>query len=308
MTLNQDSAGGVSVSAFAIAPAMPVILAPRVRRNGVMGWAGRHPTIALGTLLLAMMVLIATIAPYLWTYDPTALAPARRLRAPSAINWFGTDMLGRDLYSRVIYGSRVSLIVGFAVAILASAVGLCVGLVAGFSRLMDAIVMRFMDGLMSIPPILLAIALMALTRASVENVILAIFIAEIPRVARLVRGVVLSLREQPYVEAAIASGTRVPLIIIRHILPNTLAPLTVQATYICASAMITEAILSFIGAGTPTIVPSWGNIMAEGRALWQLKPSIVFFPAAFLSLTVLAVNLLGDGLRDALDPRMARRL
>jgi len=186
--------------------------------------------------------------------------------------------------------------------------GTFIGLTAGFIRGLDAVIMRAMDGLMSIPPILLAIALMALTRASVQNVIIAISIAEFPRVSRLVRGVVLSLREQPYVEAAIASGTRVPAIIWKHILPNTLAPLMVQATFICASAMITEATLSFIGAGTPPIIPSWGNIMAEGRALWQVKPYIVFFPAIFLSVTVLAVNLLGDGLRDALDPRLAKRL
>jgi peptide/nickel transport system permease protein len=212
------------------------------------------------------------------------------------------------VYSRVLYGTRVSLTVGFSVAICASAIGLTIGLISGFIRVADAIIMRIMDGMMSIPSILLAIALMALTRGSVGNVILAITIAEIPRVSRLVRGVVLSLREQPYVDAAVASGTRTPMIILRHILPNTLAPLMVQATYICASAMITEAILSFIGAGTPPIIPSWGNIMAEGRALWQVKPYIVFFPAVFLSITVLAVNLLGDGLRDALDPRMAKRL
>jgi peptide/nickel transport system permease protein len=173
---------------------------------------------------------------------------------------------------------------------------------------LDAVVMRVMDGLMSIPSVLLAIALMALTKASVGNVIFAITLAEVPRVVRLVRSLVLSLREQPYVEAAIAAGTNLPLILLRHILPNTVAPLLVQGTYICASAMITEAILSFIGAGTPPNVPSWGNIMAEGRALWQVKPFIVFFPAAFLSVTVLAVNLLGDGLRDALDPRMAKGL
>jgi peptide/nickel transport system permease protein len=202
----------------------------------------------------------------------------------------------------------VSLLVGFSVAILASVVGTFIGLVSGFVRKLDAVIMRCMDGLMSIPPILLAIALMALTRGSVGNVILAITLAEVPRVARLARGLVLSLREQPYVEAAIAAGTRVPRIMLRHILPNMLAPLCVQATYICASAMITEAILSFIGAGTPPTVPSWGNIMAEGRALWQVKPFIVFIPAAFLSVTVLAVNLLGDGLRDALDPRIAKRL
>jgi peptide/nickel transport system permease protein len=200
------------------------------------------------------------------------------------------------------------LLVGFSVAFFSSVIGLAIGMVSGFIRWADSIIMRIMDGLMSIPPILLAIALMALTRGSVQNVILAITVAEIPRVSRLVRGVVLSLREQPYVDAAVAAGTRSPRIMLRHILPNTLAPLTVQATYICASAMIIEAILSFIGAGTPPIVPSWGNIMAEGRALWQVKPYIVFFPAVFLSITVLAVNLLGDGLRDALDPRMAKRL
>ena len=273
-----------------------------------MGFVNRHPTIVIGGALVLTMVLIAIFAPYLWTQDPTALAPAKRTRPPSELFWFGTDMLGRDVYSRVLYGSRVSLTVGFSVAFCAGLIGTTIGLISGFTRGIDAIVMRAMDGLMSIPQILLAIALMALTRASVQNVIIAISITESPRVCRLVRGVVLSLREQPYVEAAIASGTRVPVIIWKHILPNTLAPLMVQATFICASAMITEATLSFIGAGTPPIIPSWGNIMAEGRALWQVKPYIVFFPAIFLSITVLAVNLLGDGLRDALDPRLAKRL
>jgi peptide/nickel transport system permease protein len=273
-----------------------------------MGFIVRNPTIVIGGTLLGIMIFIAIFAPYLGTVDPTALAPARRTRPPSAEYWFGTDMLGRDVYSRVMYGARVSLIVGFAVAAVSAAVGTLIGVVSGFVRQLDAIIMRIMDGLMSIPSILLAIALMALTRGSVSNVIIAISIAEIPRVARLVRGVVLYLREQPFVEAAVASGTRMPKIIWRHILPNTLAPLMVLATFICAAAMITEAILSFIGAGTPPIVPSWGNIMAEGRALWQVKPYIVFFPAVFLSITVLAVNLLGDGLRDALDPRLAKRL
>ena len=292
----------------AAAPAMPEILPPVRRRRGLLGFVFRHPTIALGAFLLLCMLVIAVFAPYLATVDPTSLSPARRTRAPSAQYWFGTDMLGRDVYSRVLYGARVSLVVGFAVAALSSAIGLAIGLVSGFVRWTDTIIMRVMDGLMSIPPILLAVALMALTRGSVGNVVVAISVAEIPRVSRLVRGVVLSLREQPYVDGAVASGTRTPMIIWRHILPNTLAPLTVQATYICASAMITEAILSFIGAGTPPIIPSWGNIMADGRALWQVKPYIVFFPAIFLSVTVLAVNLLGDGLRDALDPRMAKRL
>jgi peptide/nickel transport system permease protein len=293
---------------FTAAPSLPDVLPPRRERGRVMLFLYRHPTIAIGGFLLGAILFIAIFAPYLFTVDPTALAPAKRTRPPSALYWFGTDMLGRDIYSRVLYGSRISLIVGFSVAALSSAVGMAIGVCAGFIRLLDAIMMRVMDGLMSIPSILLAIAFMALIGASVENVVIAISIAEIPRVARLVRGVVLSLREQPYVEAAIASGTSVPKIIWRHILPNTLAPIIVQATFICASAMLAEAILSFIGAGTPPTIPSWGNIMAEGRALWQVKPFIVFFPAAFLSVTVLAVNLLGDGLRDALDPRLAKRI
>jgi peptide/nickel transport system permease protein len=298
----------VTAQSHAAAPELPAILPVPKERGRIAGFIYRHPTIFVGGLLVGLMIFIAIFAPYLGTKDPTALAPARRTREPSALYWFGTDMLGRDVYSRVLYGSRVSLLVGFAVAVFASVVGTFIGLLAGFVRVLDAVLMRVMDGLMSIPSLLLAIALMALTRASVQNVIIAIGIAEFPRVSRLVRSVVLSLREQPYVEAAIASGTRVPVIIWKHILPNTFAPLMVQATFICASAMITESILSLIGAGTPPIIPSWGNIMAEGRALWQVKPYIVFFPAIFLSITVLAVNLLGDGLRDALDPRLAKRL
>jgi peptide/nickel transport system permease protein len=293
---------------LAIAQALPDLMLPVKVRRGVTGFLRNNPTVAIGGTLLLALVLIGIFAPYLWTVDPTALAPARRLRPPSADHWFGTDALGRDVYSRVLYGTRVSLTVGLSVALLATLAGLTIGLVSGFVRWADGIVMRIMDGLMSIPPILLAIALMALTRGSVGNVIMAITVAEIPRVSRLVRSVVLSLREQAYVDAAIASGTRAPMIILRHILPNTMAPMLVQATYVCASAMIVESILSFIGAGTPPTIPSWGNIMAEGRALWQVKPYIVFFPAAFLSLTVLAVNLVGDGLRDALDPRMAKSL
>lgn len=263
----------------------------------------RHPTIPLGATVLVAMVAIAILAPLLGTMDPTATSLARRLREPSAQFPFGTDMLGRDLYSRVLYGARISLLVGFSVAIFSSLGGLLLGLIAGFIKRVDVVVMRIMDGLMSIPSMLLAIALMALTKGSVINVIVALTIVEIPRVTRLVRSTVLSLREQPYVEAATAAGASTPRIILRHILPNSLSPLIVQATYICAAAMVTEAVLSFIGAGTPPITPSWGNIMAEGRTLWQLKFYVVLIPAAFLSATVLAVNLLGDGLRDALDPR-----
>ena len=287
---------------------LPDVLPARRARGKVAMFAYRHPSIFAGGLLVSLVVASAIFAPWLGTADPTALAPAKRLRAPSEIYWFGTDMLGRDIYSRVLYGTRVSLQVGVMVALFASVIGMFIGLTSGFIRVLDTVVMRVMDGLMSIPGILLAIALMALTRGSVGNVIIAITITEIPRVARLVRGVVLSLREQPYVEAAVAAGTRVPKIIWKHILPNTLAPITVQATFICASAMITEATLSFIGAGTPPTIPSWGNIMAEGRALWQVKPFIVLFPAVFLSITVLSINLLGDGLRDALDPRMAKKI
>jgi len=292
----------------AAAPALRDILPPAKQRGRIGGFIYRNPTIVIGGALLGIMIFIAIFAPYLGTVDPTAISPIKRLREPSAQYWFGTDMLGRDLFSRVMYGARISLIVGFAVAFVASTIGTVVGVLAGFIRWLDFIVMRIMDGLMSIPSLLLAIALMALFHASVQNVVIAISVGEFPRVSRLIRGIVLSLREQPYVEAAIASGTRLPAIIWRHILPNTLAPLMVNATFICASAMITESILSFIGAGTPPIIPSWGNIMAEGRALWEVKPYVVFFPAVFLCITVLAVNLLGDGLRDALDPRLAKRL
>jgi peptide/nickel transport system permease protein len=268
----------------------------------------RHPTALIGGGILLLMIAIAVLAPWIGTIDPQLVSPAKRLKPPSSAYWFGTDMLGRDVYSRVAYGARVSLVVGLAVALLSTAIGLAIGLVTGYVRRLDAIVMRVMDGLMSIPSVLLAIALMALTKASIGNVIAAITLAEVPRVVRLVRSLVLTLREQPYVEAAIASGTTLPLILVRHILPNIVAPLLVQATYVCGSAMITEAILSFIGAGTPPNIPSWGNIMAEGRSLVQIASYLLIFPGIFLSLTVLAVNLLGDGMRDALDPRLARRM
>ena len=268
----------------------------------------RYPFAVIGAGTLILMGFIAIFAPYLATVDPQAVTPLNRLKPPSWDNWFGTDALGRDVYSRVMYGARVSLTVGVAVAILSTVIGMAIGLITGFVRWLDPIVMRIMDGLMSIPSILLAIALMALTKASIENVILAITLAEVPRVVRLVRSLVLSLREQPYVEAAAASGTPLIKTLLRHILPNIAAPLLVQATYICASAMITEAILSFIGAGTPPNIPSWGNIMAQSRSLFQIAGYLILFPSIFLSATVLAVNYLGDGLRDALDPRLSRRM
>ena len=262
----------------------------------------------VGGVILVVMIVVAILAPLLATADPEAVSPVRRLKPPSSAYWFGTDMLGRDVFSRVVYGARISLFVGLAVAALSTLLGIVIGLVTGYVRWLDAIIMRVMDGLMSIPSVLLAIALMALTKASVGNVIVAITLAEVPRVVRLVRGLVLTLREQTYVEAAIAAGTTLPRILLRHILPNIVAPLLVQGTYVCGSAMITEAILSFIGAGTPPNIPSWGNIMAEGRSLIQIAGYLLLFPGVCLSLTVLAVNLLGDGMRDALDPRLARRM
>jgi peptide/nickel transport system permease protein len=268
----------------------------------------QHPTVAIGGLIVLLLVAAAVLAPWLGTHDPTALSAIHRTRAPSAQFWFGTDLLGRDVYSRVLYGARVSLIVGFTVAALCFVLGTVIGLVAGFVRWVDAIVMRIMDGLMSIPTILLAIALIALTRASLQNVIIAITIAEVPRVVRLVRGVTLTLREQPFVEAAVAAGASQARVILRHVFPNTVAALTVQLTYICGLAILAEASLSFIGAGVPPSIPSWGNIMAEGRSLWQIKPHMIIFPALFLSITILAINMLGDGLRDSIDPRMAKRI
>jgi len=268
----------------------------------------RRAEIVIGGVLLAAMVLLALLTPYLVTGDPRALAPGSRLLPPSAAHWFGTDPLGRDLFVRVLYGARVSLLVGFSVAFLSSLLGCFVGMVSASGKRIDAVVMRIMDGVMSIPAILLAIALMAVTGGSVVNVIIAVTIVEIPRVARLVRGVVLSLREQPYVEAAVAAGTSRARIVVRHLLPGIVGPLIVQATFVWATAMILEAALSFIGAGTPPSTPSWGNIMADGKALWQVRPLMIFIPAAFLSVTLLAINMLGDGLRDVLDPAQPSNL
>jgi peptide/nickel transport system permease protein len=268
----------------------------------------RQPLLIFGAAVIAVMVLAAIAAPYLGTTDPMALNPIGRLHPPSAANWFGTDQFGRDIWTRVVFGSRVSLFVGTVVAILSLSIGLFIGLVAGYLRIVDAIVMRVMDGLMAIPGVLLAIALVSLSGASMTTVIVAITIPEIPRVVRLVRSVVLSVREEPYVEAAIAAGTRLPLLLVRHILPNSIPPLIVQATYICASAMLTEAILSFLGAGTPPEIPSWGNMMAEGRQFFPIAPRIVLLPGVALALTILAVNVLGDGLRDRLDPKIAKRM
>ena len=268
----------------------------------------RNPTLVAGLMLLVLFMSIALLAPVLGTVNPTEFNVMSRLKGPSAEHWFGTDMLGRDVYSRTIYGSRISLIVGLSVSVIATAIGLVIGLLAGYIPVVDSWVMRIMDGLMAIPGILLAIALMALLTPSVQNVVIALVIPQVPRVARLVRGVVLSLREEPFVEAAVALGAGLPRVLFRHIMPNTFAPLTVQATYISAAAVLIEASLSFLGAGTPTEIPSWGNMMAEGKVYLQLAIWIILYPGLFLALTVLAINMVGDGLRDFLDPRMSSRM
>jgi len=270
-------------------------------------WVRRNPTIVIGSAILALFVVLALVAPWI-ANDPLSFDPLNRLKRPSAEFWFGTDQFGRDVYSRVVYGTRISLIVGASVAVIATAIGLVVGVLCGYYRRVDDIVMRVMDGLMAIPAILLAIALITLMKASLLIVIIAISIPEIPRVVRLVRSVVLTVRGLPYIEAAVASGTRGRIIMTRHILPTTVAPLIVQATYVCASAILIEAGLSFLGAGTPPEIPSWGNVISLGRAYFQISPWIIFFPGLMLAIAVLAINLVGDGLRDTLDPRIARRM
>ncbi|MCA3564562.1 MAG: ABC transporter permease [Methylocystis sp.] len=267
----------------------------------------RNPTLAAGLFILAIMVTVALLAPLI-AGDPLRMQPAQRLRPPSAQYWLGTDSLGRDVFARLVYGARVSLLVGLSVATFSILIGLTIGLLAGFFRTADAIVMRIMDGLMAIPAILLAIAMVSLSRASLLVVIIAITIPEIPRVVRLVRSVVLSVREQPFVEAAIAGGAPTWKILLRHIMPSTFPPLIVQATYVCASAILIEASLSFLGAGTPPEIPTWGNMVSSSRLFLSRAPWTIFAPGLALALVVLAVNLVGDGLRDRLDPRLARRM
>jgi peptide/nickel transport system permease protein len=281
----------------------------------------RNWSVRIGGAVLVLLAAAALLAPGLGTIDPSLIDPVNRDLLPGTTGQvmlltgdtldhtyvMGSDSYGRDIYSRVLYGGRVSLVVGVAVAVLSLFLGTLIGLASGYLRAVDAVAMRIMDGLMAIPGILLAIALVALWRASLSTVIVAITVPEIPRVVRLVRSLVLSIREEPYVEAAVSVGTRTIPLLYRHVLPNTMAPLIVQGTYICASAILVEAILSFLGVGMPTDIPTWGNIMAEGRLQFQQFPHNVLFPGIFLALTVLAVNMLGDGLRDTLDPRFSKR-
>ena len=264
--------------------------------------------VIVALLVLGAIVFIAFSAPLLGTVDPTAIDPGERLRRISSGHWLGTDAFGRDLYSRVMFGGRASLLIGLGAAVLSVTLGLVIGVVAGYVRAIDGLIMRVMDGAMAIPGILLAIALVALAKASLFIVIFAIALPEIPRVVRLVRSVTLTLRGEPYVEAAIALGTRAPALLLRHIVPNTIPPIIVQGTFIFASAMLTEASMSFLGVGLPPEIPSWGNIMAEGRMYFQMLPGLILFAGILLALTVLSVNVLGDAMRDALDPRMAGKV
>jgi peptide/nickel transport system permease protein len=282
----------------------------------------RNPSVILGGVILLVMLVIAILAPVLGTVDPTRIDPAARNKKPGTEITFrlddgttakrvvlmGTDSLGRDVYSRVIYGTRVSLMIGVAVALCAVAIGVVIGLVSGYVRWADGIIMRIMDGLMAIPGILLAIALVSIWRAGLITVIFAIVVPDVPRVVRLVRSIVLTVREEPYVEGAISVGTPTWVLMFRHILPNTIAPLIVQGTFIAAAAILAEAALSFLGIGIPPEIPSWGNIMAEGRTLFRVFPHNIFYPGIFLAFTVLAINIMGDGLRDTLDPKMSKKV
>ena len=284
--------------------------------------AAKEPAIVIPAVILGILALIAILAPWLGTIDPALLDPTQRNKLPGFVGkitladgtkapftfHMGSDNLGRDIYSRVVYGARISLIIGAMVAIVATALGLAIGMVAGYVRWSDGIIMRFMDGLMAIPPILLAIALVSLSRAGLTAVIVAIAIPEIPRVVRLVRSIVLSIREEPYVEAAVTAGTPTPVLLFRHVLPNCIAPLIVQATFVAASAILVESILSFLGVGIPPEVPSWGNIMSAGRQYFRIFPHNMLYPGVCIAVTVLCVNVLGDALRDRLDPKLRKRV
>jgi peptide/nickel transport system permease protein len=290
-----------------MATALPAPAVTRDLKAQAWRFARRNPTMVAGGAILVFMALAAIAAP-LFAGDALTMQPANRLQPPSEAHWFGTDNLGRDVFARTVYGAQISLLVGLSVSAVSVVLGLAIGLTAGNSRRLDGPIMRVMDGVMAIPAILLAIALVSLSRASVGIVIAAIVIPEVPRVVRLVRSVVLTVREQPFVEAAIAGGSRRIKILLRHILPSTVAPLIVQATYVCASAILVESALSFLGAGTPPEIPTWGNMIASSRLYLARAPWTIFFPGACLAIVVLAVNLLGDGLRDRLDPRLARRM
>ncbi|MCO6426184.1 ABC transporter permease (plasmid) [Sinorhizobium meliloti] len=273
---------------------------------GLVSFARRHPLVLIGSGLLVLLIGVALAAPF-YAGDPGNMNPFKRLQRPSAEMWFGSDNLGRDVFARTIFGARISLLVGLLSAACAALVGLLIGVLAGYNRTFDSVLMRVMDGLMSIPTILLAIALISLTGPGVGILIVAIAIPETPAVARLVRSTVLSVRERPYVEAALCGGARLSKVLWRHILPSTIPALMVQSATVCASAIMTEAALSFLGVGVPPEIPSWGNMIASSRLYLAIAPLTIFAPGICLAVTVLAVNMLGDGLRDMFDPRVKRR-
>lgn len=275
----------------------------------VASWAflRRHPLLAFSAAVFLVLALVALLAPLVLP-DPRSLNPVQRLRAPGAEHWFGTDHLGRSIAVRTVYGTRVSLAIGLAVAFATTGIGLVIGLASGFLKRWDGPLMRCMDAVMAIPGVLLAIALMSLFGSDIRTVMVAITIPEVPRMARLVRSLTLSVRAQPYIQAAITNGARLPRLMWRHVLPNVTAAITVQATYVFASAMILEAVLSFLGAGTPPDIPSWGNMLAEGRGYLERAPWILAFPGLCLAALVLLVNVTGDAARDTLDPRLSRSL
>ncbi|MBX4893900.1 MULTISPECIES: ABC transporter permease [Rhizobium] len=278
----------------------------RVGQSSLSRLAGRHPLVLIGGGLLMVLIILALAAPF-YAADPRSMDPFVRLKPPSAEHWFGTDNLGRDVFARTIYGARISLMVGLISALLAACVGLLLGVLAGYVRVLDNVIMRVMDALMSIPTILLAIALISLIGPNISILIVAVTLPQTPSVARLVRSVVLSVRERPYVEAAVCGGARLPKLLWRHILPSTIPPLMVQSAIVCADAIMTEAGLSFLGVGVPPEIPSWGNMISSSRVYLASAPLTIFAPGVFLAVTVLAVNLLGDGLRDLFDPRAKRR-
>lgn len=262
--------------------------------------------IGLSFAIVAAVTACALLAPPILGYS-SDLNMGEALQPPGPAHWFGTDNLGRDIFVRTLSGARTSLMVGLGVSVLTLLAGGLIGLVAGYVRLADTVLMRIMDGLMAIPGVLLAIALASLLGGGLATVMIAISVPEIPRTARLMRGVVLSLRELPYVDAAIAIGSSTPRVLLRHILPNATEALVVQATFVCASAILAEAILSFIGVGISPDLPSWGNVMAGGRQFFRVAPWIIAFPGLFLSLLVIAINVLGDALRERIDPRLSGR-
>jgi peptide/nickel transport system permease protein len=277
--------------------------APSTRPHWLRRLLGNHSVVA-GALILLVFVLAALLAGVLSTHNPTRLVPASRLLPPSADHILGTDEFGRDIWSLVLYGSRISLLVGVTTMLLTSIGGIVVGLVAGYSRRLDTVVMRVMDGLMAFPAILLAIALMAVRGPGVWNVIFALSIVYMPRTAMLIRSTVLSIRELDYVQAARALGREDAAIALRHILPNCIGPLLVQGSFVFAYAILAEAILGFLGVGVPPYVPSWGNVIASGKNVIREAFWVSLFPGVALTLAGLSLNLLGDGLRDLLDPRL----